>query len=81
MATRSSMLYMNRKKIVLAKLPQRPRFATDTLSIHSRPHVVLPELRAIEQPQARLAVKPLEETPAYVNTGGCCGECDGETTG
>jgi hypothetical protein len=74
MATRSSMLYMNRKKIVLASLPRRPWFATNTLSTHSRPHEVLPELRAIEKPEARLAVRPLEETPAYVNPGDCCGE-------
>ena len=74
MATRSSMLYLNRKKIVLAKLPQRPWFATNTLSTHSRPHVVLPELRAIEKPEARLAVRPLEETPAYVDEGGCCND-------
>ena len=72
MATRSSLLYMHRKKIVLAALPRRPWFATNTLSTHSRPHVVLPALRAIEKPEARQAVKPLEETPAYVNPGNCC---------
>lgn len=80
MATRSPSLYLNRKKIVLASLPRRPWFATNTLSTHSRPHEVLPELRAIKQPKARLAVRPLEETPAYVDAGKYCGQtAEGES--
>jgi hypothetical protein len=72
MATRSSMLYMHRKKLVLAQLPRRPWFATNSLPTHNRPHVVLPALRATEHPNSRLAVLPLEETPDYARDGDCC---------
>jgi hypothetical protein len=44
----------------------RPWFATNTMKSHRRPHVTLPALRVVEDPSARLATKPIEETPAYV---------------
>lgn len=72
MATRSSLLYLNRKKRVLRQLPDRPWFATNTLSTHSRPHVVLPELQDIENPGARMLTRPIEETPDHVREDDCC---------
>jgi hypothetical protein len=74
MATRSSMLYLQRKKLVLAQMRHRPWFATNSLPSHRRPHTPLPGLRATEHPNSRLAVRPLEETLDYVRDGdrNCC---------
>lgn len=70
--SRSSMLYMKRKKTVLSRLWPSPWFATKTLSIHRRPHTVLPVLRDKEQPGNRLAAVPLSEVPAHVRNDDTC---------
>jgi hypothetical protein len=64
--SRASMLYLLRKKRVAGKLWPRPTFTTNSLHTHFRPHVVLPDLRDVENPGARLAVVPLEQVPAHV---------------
>jgi len=64
--SRSSMLYMKRKKLVLDRLWPAPWFATNSLRSHFRPHTVLPELRDKEYPDDRLAQVPIEEVPAHV---------------
>ena len=65
MATRSSRLYQRRKKHIADMRTPRPRFATNTMKSHRRPHVALVALRVVEDPGARLATRPIEETPAY----------------
>ncbi len=72
MATRSSLLYLRRKKHVSDLRRPRPQFATNSLSSHFREHVPLPELRDVEDPMARLATRPIEETPAHENGEDCC---------
>jgi hypothetical protein len=69
MASRSSSLYMQRKKLVPEeKYPVRPRISTDSISTHNGPHEVLPELRTTESPCTRAeAVKPLGETLGNVD--------------
>ena len=70
--SRSSMLYMKRKKTVLARLWPAPWFATRTLHIHRRPHTTLPVLRDKEQTNNRLAEVPLSEVPAHVRNVDTC---------
>jgi hypothetical protein len=65
MDTGSPKLYQRRKKRLLDIGESRPVFATNTLRTHTRPHATLPELRVTERPEARLAIRPIEETPAY----------------
>jgi hypothetical protein len=65
MATGSPKLYLRRKKHIDDMREPRPMFATNTMRSHRRPHVTLPELRVVERPEARLATRPIEETPAY----------------
>jgi hypothetical protein len=64
--SRSSMLYMQRKKTVLDRLWPAPWFATKSLSSHNRPHTVLPVLRDTEHTDDRLRQVPLEEVQAHV---------------
>ncbi len=59
------MLWLRRKKRVQDIRRPRPQFATDTLISHSRKHTPLFELRDKECPAARLATRPIEETPAH----------------
>lgn len=63
--TKSPRLYQRRKKRVVDMREPRPQFATGTMKSHSRPHVTLPVLRTVEDPGARLATRPIAETPAY----------------
>jgi len=64
--SRSSMLYMRRKKTVLDRLWPAPWFATNTLHSHRRPYITLPVLRDKEYPDDRLEQVPIEEVPAHV---------------
>lgn len=66
---KSPMLYLERKQLVLVPQATRPWFAMNTLRSHRRPCTTLPELRIKENPSARLAVRPIEEGPAYVPEG------------
>ena len=70
--SRSSMLYMKRKKTVLARLWPAPWFATGVSPLHRRPHTTLPTLRDKEQTFNRLAAVPLSEVPAHVKNGDTC---------
>ena len=65
MTAKSPRLYQRRKQHIVDIRAPRPRFATNTLKSHQRPHVTLPELRVVERPEARLKTRPIEETPAY----------------
>lgn len=67
----SSRLYRMRKKAVIPAMWPRPWFAACTLHGHTRPHTVLPVLWTVESPATRLTVKPIEETPAYVDCKTC----------
>ena len=62
---KSAMLYMWRKKRVLRQLSPRPTFMTNSLSIHHRPHNVIPAISNVEQVNKRLAIQPIDSTPAY----------------
>lgn len=64
--SRSSILYLLRKKTVLGRVWPAPNFATRSLRSHDRPHTVLPVLRDKESPAGRLAQVPIEEVPAHV---------------
>ena len=66
MATRSSMLYLERKKVVLHELSNLPRYPPSRLSTHFRPHTLLPELRNLEQTNNRLAAAPLDEVRGQI---------------
>jgi len=66
MATRSSMLYLERKKVVLQELDDLPRFPPGRLKTHFRPHDLLPELRNLEEPDNRLATKPLNQVKGEI---------------
>lgn len=70
--SRSSMLYMKRKKTVLARLWPAPWFATNALRSHRRPHITLPVLRDKEQTFNRLEEVPLSEVPAHVRNEDSC---------
>ena len=72
MATKSSMLYLRRKKRVRDIRQPRPQFATDSLNSHTRAHVPLFELRDVEDPASRLATQPIEETPSHETGEDCC---------
>jgi hypothetical protein len=66
MATRSSMLYLERAKIVLAELDDLPRYPPNRLLTHYRPHTLLPELRNLEYPDDRLEAVPLDEVKGQI---------------
>ena len=66
MATRSSMLYLERKKVVLRELRNLPRFPPGRLKTHFRPHELLPELRNLEKTDDRLAAVPLDEVKGQI---------------
>ena len=70
--SRSSMLYMRRKKTVLDRFWPAPWFSTGTLHSHFRPHTVLPVLRDKEQTFNRLEQVPIEEVPAHVRNEDPC---------
>lgn len=72
MPTRSSFLYLRRKQRVTDIRRPRPQFATKTLGTHFRPHTPLVELRDLECPAARLATRPIEETPAHEDEAADC---------
>ena len=57
---RASNLYMKRKHLVPRLMPRRPFFVTNNLRSHFRPHVTLPELQDLENPNARLQTVPVE---------------------
>jgi hypothetical protein len=66
MATRSSMLYMEYKKVVLHELDDLPRYPPSRLRTHIRPHTLLPELRNLEVPNDRLAAVPLSQVRGQI---------------
>lgn len=66
MATRSSLLYLNRKKVILHGADDRPRFLPERLKTHFRPHTVLPELRNLEETDNRLATQPLNQVKGQI---------------
>ena len=66
MATRSSMLYLERKKVVLADLRSLPSYPPDRLLTHFRPHTLLPELRNTEETDNRLAAEPLDQVKGQI---------------
>lgn len=66
MATRSSMRYLERTKIVLHELSDLPRYPPSRLKTHFRPHTLLPELRNLELPNDRLAAVPLSEVKGQI---------------
>lgn len=67
MSTRSSLLYLNRKKHILRNLDDLPLFPPNRLRYHIRPHELLPELRTMEDPSSRLAVVDLNEVLGYID--------------
>ena len=67
MASRSPRLYLRRKKRLFTFREPHPKFATNRLSSHSRPIEPVIEIRTAEDPAERLATRPIEETPAYVD--------------
>lgn len=67
MATKASMLYLNRKKVVLRQISPSPKFPPSRLPTHSRPHDALPELQNPEQTDNRLAAVPIEDVKAQID--------------
>jgi len=62
---RSSKLYTERHHLVPRLLQRRPFFVTNSLRTHFRPHVPLPELQDLEDPNARLEAQPIEDVQAH----------------
>jgi len=69
MSTRSSMLYLERKKHILREFDTLPRFPPDRLPYHSRPHTLLAELRTMEKPSSRLVASDLGAVLGYIDLG------------
>ena len=63
--SRASNLYLERKHRTPRLMWPRPWFATNTLHTHFRPHVVLPGLQDLEDPNARLETQPIETVQAH----------------